>query len=318
MIRVRNAFNDDPEMRAARRPWCPARALARDRRRIAIHEAGHYVIARHLGLGHVFAVIWQGEPANPARNVWRDLCGQPRVGHHRRPVEDGMMLGCAGLVAELAWREMTKGGALRRVADYLREPNSMSCSDWSTCHAPPGDPAPALIRAAEHVAALLTPQGGPLWPELRGVARVLMRDGYIASSALAHMHYLCWQPPRVVFRHDDLEVLSDCSCRRVGSSAAPSLAEVSAAIDAMKAATTARQRVQLQQDEAPAHHAATPTPSCRANCHSVTCILNTSHSVQTDFRVRPACRPRGREILRKVRRQHPAGLDTLASRPVAG
>lgn len=241
--RVREAriLHDDPEMRAARRPWCPPRALARDRRRIAVHEAGHYVIARHLGLGHVFAVIWQGEDApHPARDVWRGMCRHIRVDRHARPIEDGMMLGCAGLVAELAWREMTKGGALRRVADYLREPDSMSRSDWSTCHAPPGDPAPALIRAAEHVAALLTPHGGPLWPELRGVARVLMRSGFIASSGLARMHHLCWQPPRVVFCHRDLEVLSDWSGRRVGSAAAPSLAEVSAAIDAMKAAESVR------------------------------------------------------------------------------
>jgi len=92
MAKARDALNDDPEMNAARRPCCPARALARDRRRIAVHEAGHYAIARHLGLRHVFAVIWQGEAANPARDVWRGLCGQPRVGHHGRHVEDGMML----------------------------------------------------------------------------------------------------------------------------------------------------------------------------------------------------------------------------------
>lgn len=236
VMHARHAPNDDPEMQAARRPWCPARALARDRRGIAMHEAGHFVIARHLGLQHVFAVIWQGEAPNPARDVWRGMCSRLRDPHHgRRPIED-MMIGCAGLVAEVAWCEMTKGGALGRVADYLREPDSMSHSDWTTCHAPPGDPDPALIRAAEHVAALLTPRGGPLWPDLRDVARVLMREGFIASSELAHADYRRWQPPRVVFRHGDLEVLSDWSCRRVGSAAAPSLAEVSAAIDAMKAA----------------------------------------------------------------------------------
>jgi Mg2+/citrate symporter len=82
----------------------------------------------------------------------------------------------------------------------------------------------------------MTPWGGPLWPELRGVARALIREGFIASSAVAHADYRRWQPPRVVFRHGDLEVLSDWSCRRVGSAAAPSLAEVSGALDAMKAA----------------------------------------------------------------------------------
>lgn len=239
-VRGVHILHDDPEMQAARRPWRPARALARDRRRIAVHEAGHYVIARHLGFRHVFALIWQGEAPNPARDVWRGMCSRLRDLHHgRRPIED-MMIGCAGLVAEVAWCEMTKGGALRRVADYLREPDSMSRSDWATCHAPPGDPAPALIEAAEHVAALLTPRGGPLWPELRGVARVLMREGFIASSVVAHADYRRWQPPRVVFRHGDLEVLSDWSCRRVGSAAAPSLAEVSAAIDAMKAVERAK------------------------------------------------------------------------------
>jgi hypothetical protein len=242
MANARDALNDDPEMKAARRRWCRARALARDRRRLAVHEAGHYVIARHLGLRHVFAVIWQGEAANPARDVWRGLCGQPRVAHQARPIEDCMMLGCAGLVAELAWREMTKDGALCRLADYLREPDSMSRSDWTTCHATPGNPTPPLIGAAERVAALLTPRGGPLWPELRGVARVLMRDGFIASSGLARMHYLCWQPSCAVFRHGDLEVLSDWSCRRVENAAAPSLAEVSAAIDAMKAAESTNPR----------------------------------------------------------------------------
>ncbi|WP_230164889.1 hypothetical protein [Roseomonas sp. CECT 9278] len=222
-VRGVHILHDDPEMQAARRPWCPARALARDRRRIAVHEAGHYVIASHLGFRHVFAVIWQGEDApHPARDIWRGMCSRLRVDRHGRPVEDGIMLGCAGLVAEVAWCEMAKGGALRRIAEYLREPDSMSRSDWTTCHAPPGDPAPALIQAAEHVAALLTPRGGTLWPELRGVARVLMRQGFIASSALAHMHYLCWHRPHV------------------GSAAAPGLAEVSGAIDAMKVATDAR------------------------------------------------------------------------------
>jgi hypothetical protein len=76
----------------------PTRIEARDRRLSAIHEAGHAVIARHIGVHVEWAEISRNDPEDERERAWIGRCRfyRPRpVSRARR-----LMIGIAGAIAE--------------------------------------------------------------------------------------------------------------------------------------------------------------------------------------------------------------------------
>ena len=139
---------------------------AYDRRRTAIHEAGHAVIAMHLG------VAVAGVYISPSRA--KDLLseksyiGQTVFGSS---ADDNQyrLICVAGAVAEHVW--IARGAPHEYWFDELSEPHSMSPTDWAGTGCEPGEPDEALIDAAEAVEDLLR---GELRPSLIALARKLI------------------------------------------------------------------------------------------------------------------------------------------------
>jgi hypothetical protein len=156
--------------------------------RSAAHEAGHYVVARRVGL-FPNASIWLENNAQPpywiGRNQtcchrphktdWRLLKeGRKKAGrvvvrhpsdHHQR------MIGVAGAIAE----GMTEGIDWEEAISWYYD--MMSDTDWSSCG---GEPTckegwKRLYRAAGAVWKLLCEEG-PLHSEWKKVTNILIRD----------------------------------------------------------------------------------------------------------------------------------------------
>jgi hypothetical protein len=142
-----------------KRPKCME---ARDRRLAAIHEAGHKVVAHHLGVPTRGAKIWRrGAPSLRGRS-WG---GQ--IGIAAAPAAKRRCAAVAGAIAEAAWTGDDE-------PDFY-DPGTMSLTDWKQAGVEPGD-GDALLDAADAVFALLR-RGGPLWSALLREARQLMLDG---------------------------------------------------------------------------------------------------------------------------------------------
>lgn len=152
----------------------PTRMEAYDRRLAAIHEAGHALIAIHLGY-KAHAWIHRNETADPLREkTW--------LGHmtvHNLPTEPGhphvRMVAVAGMVGETLW----KCGHDEEYAepwgweDYLLDEASMSPSDWRLSGCVPGEPDDDLFHVVAQVGALFM---GESWPKLNTMSRRLMCD----------------------------------------------------------------------------------------------------------------------------------------------
>lgn len=137
---------------------------AHDRRRAAIHESGHVVVTRHLGIEVYRAGIWRTGASDSGSKIWVgsfEYRGQGvRLRAHR-------MKSVAGVVAEFIW-------AGEEIEDlYWYEPEIMSPSDWAGTGCTPGDPSRALLTAVEDTTNLLS-RSGPLWPEVVKTARRLI------------------------------------------------------------------------------------------------------------------------------------------------
>ena len=157
------------------KPLRRERISATDRRGAAIHEAGHVVMARHIGLTNVSARL--EETPDSANDIF---CNKLWIGHTRylksgvtsEKLSDKrlMMFAVAGAVAEFCWQQDTYDETL----DAWDEPDAMSESDWAGCRCEPGNPSPQLLRIIEMVFSLLDREGGTLWPMLLSEARRLI------------------------------------------------------------------------------------------------------------------------------------------------
>jgi hypothetical protein len=142
----------------------------RDRRRAALHEAGHIIIANECGLGaygHIFA---RHDPA-PNENYWGgttylDPKQLRRLSRLRR-----CMIAVAGAVGELGEEELEYPGWLGE--EYWFEPEIMSPTDWEGTGCRPGNPDRSCCRAIEAVGRLLAP-GSPTRSALLFKARELI------------------------------------------------------------------------------------------------------------------------------------------------
>jgi hypothetical protein len=156
----------------------PLRIAARDRRLAAIHEAGHYVVARWRGLD-AYAYIAPTHADDPLLKTW---VGQAMTA--KSSDETDRLIGVAGTVAENCWRYRNKPGNLLNLLEpWLWEnPDMMSRRDWQRAHTRPGNPSDKLMRAVSTVHAAFNPSPGGtgvtghLWPDVCSVARDLIID----------------------------------------------------------------------------------------------------------------------------------------------
>lgn len=121
------------------------RIAAIDRRLAAIHEAGHVVIARGLGL--VVLQAWiepSGRTQHQLKNE-KSWTGRTTIQRSVDPLER-RMVGTSGSVAELCWW----GGDID--PDYWTNPDMMSLSDWRLSGCEPGQPDQMCCEAIERMA----------------------------------------------------------------------------------------------------------------------------------------------------------------------
>lgn len=154
--------------------YTAARIIAHDRRRTAMHEAAHALIASYLGY-RAEAWIYRNE-------VEDLLASKAWLGHmsfYNAPEAPGhphlRMIAVAGMVAEFLWEssdneDCTDPGFW---ADLMLDPDCMSAADWRLSDCDPGEPDDDLPDVIVHVADLLA---GDLWPSLTRMSRILMSD----------------------------------------------------------------------------------------------------------------------------------------------
>ena len=149
------------------------RTQARERRRVALHAAGHLVIGEHLELHVCGAVIWQVRDIGLDEKIWHgqvfyDPCELDCLTRAERA-----MFGVAGTIAEEVWLERRTGSDRLEWDDLLSYPDSFSFSDWRLTGCEPGDPDAFLQAIVEQVARLFD---GSLHDVLSGAARTLIRN----------------------------------------------------------------------------------------------------------------------------------------------
>jgi len=148
----------------------PARKIARDRLCAALHEAGHVVVARYVGVTVGKAYIY------PVPEIWDDRLSQKTwLGDTKMyPDFDNpspqqlAMVGVAGAVAQLCWRREAP-------VDEQWQP-LMSGTDWGICFCKSGKETLEELQLQEAVSAvyvLLKRKSGRLWRQLYEQARRL-------------------------------------------------------------------------------------------------------------------------------------------------
>ncbi|MGE3992943.1 hypothetical protein [Pseudorhodoplanes sp.] len=143
------------------------RIAARDRRKAAIHEAGHFVMGEHLGFTMEWACIERTFSDNPSgEKLW--------VGRTRR-VNGGSkqavrLYAVAGSVAESIW-----DGSDDFFEEEFYDKDALSATDWAGAGCKPGNPTKVFLSAIEQAYTLFE-RSGPLWPRVLAKSRELIVD----------------------------------------------------------------------------------------------------------------------------------------------
>jgi hypothetical protein len=150
----------------------PVQISARDRRHAAIHEAGHLVVARHLGrrLGcpEPDALIIRNDTALlPEERTWHGQINLYNI--ERLNGLERRMIGFAGAAATCLWN----GEDLD--LEFWSDPDfgGMSITDWQLAQCEPGQPDRLCNMAVTRLSRLLC-RGGRLWKPLIREARALI------------------------------------------------------------------------------------------------------------------------------------------------
>ncbi|MBR0914890.1 hypothetical protein M2175_004336 [Bradyrhizobium elkanii] len=144
------------------------RAQARDRHRVAVHEAGHVVIAQWLGCEVAAAWIFPHETW-PGFDELTWLGKVQFAGTDRLSIHARRMIGVAGIVAEGLWC----GWAVDELDVFFPDYGSMSPRDYRLAGYAPDHWDDDLLDTAAEVGRLLD-RCGPLWNRLVVVARQLI------------------------------------------------------------------------------------------------------------------------------------------------
>lgn len=139
-----------------------SRFLASNRRSAAVHEAGHVVVAHHLGVSVQRSWIWPATEGNPWRGQTLRESTSP---------EKNRLIAVGGPVAVTCWFD-------KAPSDWR---DAMSPSDWRSAGCEPDEPDNLCIAAAKRVERMLR-RGGLLWPELIREARAII----VASRTPTH------------------------------------------------------------------------------------------------------------------------------------
>jgi hypothetical protein len=143
------------------------RVLAYDRRDVAMHEAGHIVAARHLGLQAEGSIYSAPASDDPYAGTWD---GHTYFGPLPTPAQK-RKIAVAGTIAQRAFRrEWDYDWWLISEDD---EADLLSPTDWRNAGREPGTFDPQLLRAIKAQGKLLR-RGGPLWGHLLRTARRLI------------------------------------------------------------------------------------------------------------------------------------------------
>jgi hypothetical protein len=138
------------------------RIYARDRRIAAVHEAGHIVIARAVGI-EVWSARIGPNTREAVERTWIGQVGIPISDLEKVDDVSRRMVGVAGSLAAHLWC----GG---RIEDFF--PDAMSRNDWYYAGCDPNEPD-ALTDAIGEVGRLLA-RDGPVWQELIAESRRLI------------------------------------------------------------------------------------------------------------------------------------------------
>ena len=147
------------------------RISARDRRLAAVHEAGHVIMARHVGMAATSAWLEELPGSGLYEKLW--------VGHTRYMSPTNLktisqktlaMFAVAGAVAECCWKRDSFD------EDTWYDFDSMSATDWAGCGCEPGDPTDQTLDTIKVVFSLFDREVGKLWPTLSFEARRLILD----------------------------------------------------------------------------------------------------------------------------------------------
>jgi hypothetical protein len=174
-----------PDLLPDTKIWPPKRLEAWDRRRAAIHEAGHHVMACYRGMEEVDSWIERvGDPTLYEKS-WVGRCRWHRP--HPEAGQHDVMIAIAGLIAEALWRA---GDDLEPmdIYDMLDDPYCMSESDWQGAGL---NPDVGFTRKQQReIDEAFDLLRGPLWPELLRQARTLIiesRENAATSVMVAQL-----------------------------------------------------------------------------------------------------------------------------------
>jgi hypothetical protein len=145
-----------------------AQICAEDQRHAAIHEAGHFVVAKYLGLSNVQAEIRKIEPQDDTEKEW---VGSTRCLMEGVDASKRIMVAVAGVVAEACWDNEIFDELYTTLEDF---PEQMSQSDWDMSGCSPGEVSEQFWDAMEQVFELLNRDTGKLWNALLTVSRRLI------------------------------------------------------------------------------------------------------------------------------------------------
>ena len=150
--------------------------FVRDRRMAAVHEAGHVVIARSLGVVVIRTEIWSNYSHHAS---FEEKCWRGRTTYMNVPsdLHHHLLISVAGAAAECCWDKEDVSAS-----EIFDDPEGMSESDWKGTGDAPGAPSVDCIKAFEETMELLR-RDGPLWNNLtREARRLIVHSREILSS----------------------------------------------------------------------------------------------------------------------------------------
>lgn len=159
----------------------PSQSSARERRHAAVHEAGHVVVARHLGLRILEAGIRKNDLQELDEKEWIGSvqCQMEGVAARKR-----RMVAVAGVVAEACWEGEEYCHGVYEFFDT--NPEKMSPSDWDFSGCLCGKPSEQLFDAMKQVFELLNSGTGGLWNALLVEARRLIVQSRLDADPSVH------------------------------------------------------------------------------------------------------------------------------------
>ena len=164
--------------------WTVRHAAATDRRRSAVHEAGHFVVAMHVGIVAPEANIWPVTVSDFRKETtWAghaQFFNRRADGERPSPAENALVA-VAGAVAEFAWKRETFFDTCDN--GLWHEPDIMSASDWAMTGCQPGEPTDFLFDTIEAAFNLLGAGNGILWADLVKQSRLLIVDSRVFGKA---------------------------------------------------------------------------------------------------------------------------------------